>query len=118
MTEAIALSTRPTIPIYDASALVAASDAALAEARRRIGEIERLPLENVTPESVLDAWDRMVMIIEDVHGPISLLNSVHPNAEVRDAGDKTLIEESVFMTELFQNEALYERVRRVDVGQQ
>jgi len=114
MTEAIAINPRPTIPIYDAAELLAASDAALAEARRRVGEIERLPLEKVTPESVLDAWDRMAMSIEDVHGPISLLNSVHPDAEVRDAGDKTLIEESVFMTELFQNEALYERVRRVE----
>lgn len=114
MTEAIALNTRPTIPIYAAAALVAASDRALAEARRRIAEIERLSLESITPESVLDAWDRMSMAIEDVHGPISLLNSVHPDADVRDAGDKTLIEESVFMTELFQNEALYERVRRVE----
>jgi len=41
------------------------------------------------------------------------LNSVHPEAGVRDAGDRALIEESVFMTELFQNEPLYERVRRV-----
>ena len=114
MTEAIAVNARPTIPIYDAAALLAASDAALAEARRRVREIESLPLEKVTPESVLEAWDRMSMSIEDVHGPISLLNSVHPDAEVRDAGDKTLIEESVFMTELFQNEALYERVRRVE----
>jgi thimet oligopeptidase len=114
MTEAIALNARPTIPIYDASELVAASDRALAEARQRVSEIESLPLEKVSPESVLDAWDRMAMSIEDVHGPISLLNSVHPDAEVRDAGDKTLIEESVFMTELFQNEALYERVRRVE----
>jgi len=114
MTEAIAINSRPTIPIYDAAALQAASDHALAEARRRVGEIESLPLEKVTPESVLEAWDRMAMNIEDVHGPISLLNSVHPDAEVRDAGDKTLVEESVFMTELFQNEALYERVRRVE----
>jgi thimet oligopeptidase len=114
MTEAITLSTRPTIPIYDASALVAASERALAEARRMITEIERLPFEKVTPESVLNAWDRMSIVIEDAHGPVSLLNSVHPDAEVRDAGDRALIEESVFMTELFQNEQLYERVRRVE----
>jgi thimet oligopeptidase len=114
LTEAIDVNIRPTIPIYDASTLMAASDRALAEARRLVADIERLPLEKVSPESVLEAWDRMAMSIEDVHGPISLLNSVHPEAEVRDAGDKTLIEESVFMTELFQNEALYERVRRVE----
>ena len=93
-----------------------------AERRRRRGAgrgaaaarvIERLPLEAVTPESVLDAWDGIAMMLEDAYGPISLLNSVHPEAAVRDAGDRALIEESVFMTELFQNEQLYERVRRV-----
>ncbi len=105
---------RPTIPIYDADALVAASEHALAEARRRIGAIEQLPLEAVSPESVLDAWDAIAMRLEDSHGPISLLNSVHPDAAVRDAGDKALVEESVFMTELFQNERLYDRVRLVE----
>jgi len=114
MTEATTtLDPRPTVPIYDAAALVAASESALAEARRRLAEIERLPIESVTPESVLEAWDRLAMMVEDAYGPISLLNSVHPDAEVRDAGDRALIEESVFMTELFQNEQLYERVRRV-----
>jgi thimet oligopeptidase len=114
MSEATTVETRPTIPIFDAAALTAASAAALAEAGRRIGEIERLPIERVTPESVLEAWDRVAMMLEDAYGPISLLNSVHPDAEVRDAGDRALIEESVFMTELFQNEQLYERVRRVE----
>jgi thimet oligopeptidase len=90
-----------------------AAEQVLAEARRRLAVMERLPLEAVTPESVLDAWDGIAMMLEDAYGAISLLNSVHPEAGVRDAGDRALIEESVFMTELFQNEQLYERVRRV-----
>jgi len=114
MTEATTLDTRPTVPIYDAAALVTAAEHALAEARLRLAEIETLPTERITPEAVLDAWDRIAMMLEDAYGPISLLNSVHPDAEVRDAGDRALIEESVFMTELFQNEQLYERVRRVE----
>ncbi len=114
MTEAITLDSRPTIPIFDAAALATASERVLAEARRRLGVIERLPLEKITAQSVLEAWDRMAMVLEDAYGPISLLNSVHPDAEVRDAGDRALIEESVFMTDLFQNEQLYERVRRVE----
>jgi Zn-dependent oligopeptidases len=112
MTETTTAS-RPTIPIYDASALSAASEGALAEARHDFAGIESIPLERVTPASVLDAWDRIFMGLEDAYGPISLLNSVHPDAEVRDAGDRALIDESVFMTELFQNEQLFERVRRV-----
>jgi len=114
MTEATTLDTRPTVPIYDAAALVTAAEHALAEARLRLAEIETLPTERITPEAVLDAWDRIAMMLEDAYGPISLLNSVHPDAGVRDAGDRALIEESVFMTELFQNEQLYERVRRVE----
>jgi thimet oligopeptidase len=112
MTEAT-IEARATIPIYDAAALSAAAEQALGEARRRLAVIERLPLEAVTPESVLDAWDGIAMMLEDAYGAISLLNSVHPDAAVRDAGDRALIEESVFMTELFQNEQLYQRVRRV-----
>jgi thimet oligopeptidase len=113
MTETTTVKPRPTIPIYDASALSLAAESALAEARRGLAGIESLPFEQVTPESVLDAWDRIAMRLEDAYGPILLLNSVHPDAEVRDAGDRALIEESAFMTELFQNEQFCERVRRV-----
>jgi thimet oligopeptidase len=89
------------------------SRAALAEARRQFEDIAKIPIEDATPQSVLEAWDRASMLLEDAFGPISLLNSVHPEAAVRDTADQALIEESVFATELFQNEALFERVRAV-----
>jgi thimet oligopeptidase len=104
---------RATIPILTAEQVSSRAGEALSEARRRFQAIERLPLESVTPASVLDLWDDAAIIIEDAFGPISLLNSVHPEAGVRDAADRALIDESVFMTELFQNEQLFERVRRV-----
>lgn len=113
MTETTTAKPRPVIPIYDAPALSSAAEGALSEARRGLAGIESLPFEQVSPESVLDAWDRISMGLEDAFGPISLLNSVHPDAEVRDAGDRALIEESAFMTEVFQNEQFCERVRRV-----
>jgi thimet oligopeptidase len=104
---------RATIPIWNAEELSAAAAGALEAARRNLQEIEALPLEAVSPESVLDAWDRTAILLEDAFGPVSLLNSVSPDGAVRDTADRALIDESVFMTELFQNEALYERVRRV-----
>lgn len=104
---------RATIPIYTAPELQTASSNALAQAAARFAEIEQIPLERATPETILDAWDQAAIIIEDAFGPISLLNSVHPDAAVRDAGDQALIEESVFLTDLFQNEKLFERVRAV-----
>jgi thimet oligopeptidase len=116
MTETIAQSAveRATIPIFTAAQLTAAANAALEEARRRMQEIEALPAGRVSPEAVLDSWDRASIVLEDAFGPISLLNSVHPDKDVRDAADVALVQESSFMTEIFQNEALYERVRGID----
>src|SRR5688572_7286217 len=103
MADTITLNERATIPVLDADELPKTAARSLAEARIALEEIERLPLEAVTAESVLEAWDRVAIGLEDAHGPISLLNSVHPDAAVRDAADRALVEESVFMTELFQN---------------
>jgi thimet oligopeptidase len=113
MAETLAIGERATIPILTAEEVVSSAAAALQEARRRLEAIERLPLESVTPESVLDPWDDAAIVLEDAFGPISLLNSVDTEAAVRDAADRALIDESVFMTELFQNERLYERARGI-----
>ncbi len=106
-------SERPTIPVLSASELATTTAAALDEARVRMMEITAIPLEGANAESVLDAWDRANIVVEDAFGPVSLLNSVHPDKDVRDAADVALVQESIFMTEVFQNEALYERVRAV-----
>jgi len=113
MTETLTVQERAAIPVFTADELLRASSDALAEARRRFEGIAEVPLEEATPESVFDVWDQANMVLEDAFGPISLLNSVHPEAAVRDAGDRALIDESIFLTELFQNERLFERVRRV-----
>ena len=104
---------RATIPIFTAAELTAAAEAALDEGRRRMNEITSIPLERADAQSILDAWDRANIALEDVFGPVSLLNSVHPDKSVRDAADVALVQESIFMTEVFQNEALFERVRAV-----
>jgi len=113
MADTATIIERTTIPIYTAEELTALAARTLDEARRRVAEIEALPLEGLSAETLFDAWDRMAIAIEDVFGPIWLLNSVHPDAAVRDAADRVVIDESVFMTELFQNEKLYNRVHDV-----
>ncbi len=113
MTETITPPSRPTIALFTAAELIEAAARVLADSGSKLREIEGLPLDRVSPETVLDSWDGIAIGIEDVFGPVSLLNSVHPDAAVRDASDRALIDESVFMTELFQNEALYQRVRGV-----
>ncbi len=108
-----ASSERILMPIFDAPSLRAAARHALEEARLRFAGIESIPVAEADARNILDAWDRAAVLIEDAFGPISLLNSVHPDQAVRDAADEVLLEESSFITELFQNERLFERVRQV-----
>jgi len=105
---------RTELPILTPDDVAETAKRALDEAGRVVAEIESISLDAVTPENVFDAWDRAAIVLEDAFGPISILNSVHPDKAVRDAGDDALVAESTFMTELFQNEAFYERVRRID----
>jgi thimet oligopeptidase len=106
-------SARALIPVLNASEVRETARLAIEDGRRRIASIAAIPIEDVTPANVLDAWDDAAIALEDAYGPISLLNSVHPDGDVRDTADTALIEEHVFMTEIFQNEALYERVNAV-----
>jgi len=98
---------RATIPIYDPGEVKSVSESALAEAGERVARIG-------SAAHVLEAWDDVNTILEDVFGPISLLNSVHPDKDVRDACDVALVQESSFLTEVFQNEAFYESVNRFE----
>jgi thimet oligopeptidase len=106
-------SNRAAIPILDAAQVASASENALVRARQHLARIETLPLDDASVERVLDAWDDTATIMEDSFGVISLLNSVHPEKAVRDACDVALVQESIFLTEVFQNEAFYARVDRV-----
>ena len=105
---------RATIPVLSAEEVARSAEEALESARRLLLHIENLPLDRVSPATVLDAWDDVGMVLEDAFGPISLLNSVHPDKAVRDAADVALVQESSFITDVFQNENFYERVRRVE----
>jgi thimet oligopeptidase len=104
---------RAAIPLFDVDQVSRASADALARARELLSRIETLPLEEVSVERVLDAWDEIETLLEESFGVISLLNSVHPDKAVRDACDLPLVQQSSFVTEVFQNEAFYERVKRV-----
>ena len=104
---------RATIPILDASEVTRTCERALARARELLARIESVPIETASVENILDVWDETATVLEDSFGPISLLNSVHPDSEVRDAADVALVQESSFLTDVFQNEAFYQRVQRI-----
>jgi thimet oligopeptidase len=104
---------RVTLPILDAVTLTAASTQMLRDARERMLALETVPLGEATPERILDEWDAGAMALEDIVGPVAILNNVHPDRAVRDAADAAMRQLASFQVELFQNEALFERVRAV-----
>ena len=104
---------RVTLPILDATTLAAACRQMLTEARAAFDALAAVPLDDVTPASVLDEWDRIAIVLENIEGPIAILNNVHPDKSVRDAADEAIRSLSTFQVEVFQNEALFARVQAV-----
>jgi thimet oligopeptidase len=107
-------SPRITLPILDAVTLRAACRQMLTDARASVKELEAVPLSSASPESVLDRWDTDAIALEDIVGPIAILNNVHPDKSVRDAADACMRDIASFQVELFQNEGLFKRVQAVD----
>ncbi|HET7711087.1 MAG TPA: M3 family metallopeptidase, partial [Thermoanaerobaculia bacterium] len=102
---------RPAIPILQAAEIATRAEEALAAAKRLVAAIE----SSAEPaEHLFEIWNQAAIQLEDAFGPISLLNSVHPDKDVRDATDDALVEEASFMTELFQREAFYRRVHEAE----
>jgi thimet oligopeptidase len=112
-TAATAAEQRTAVPILDAVTLTASCKYALQDARERVEGLEGIPAGEVTAENFLEQWDRDTIALEDVVGPVAILNNVHPDKRVRDAADQCMLEISSFGTEVFQNEKLYERVKAV-----
>lgn len=104
----------PQLPEYDAETATAACDKALNEAQQAADSIATLPLEQATVKTVLHAWDEMTANSEEVIGPIYLFAYVHPDKTIRDAGEACIVKATQFETGLYQNAALYERVRATD----
>jgi thimet oligopeptidase len=104
---------RVTLPILDAVTLTAASTEMLRDARGRMLALQAVPFAEVSAARILDQWDADAMFVEDIVGPIAILNNVHPDRAVRDAADAAMRQLASFQVELFQNEALFERVRAV-----
>ncbi|MDQ6685837.1 MAG: M3 family metallopeptidase, partial [Pseudomonadota bacterium] len=98
----------PAFPAYaSASALVAACDSGLSEAKARVAALEKRRIDG----HWLAAYDALNAYVEDGSGPLSLLENVHPDKPIRDAAQACGLRWADFGSTLGQNEVLYRAAR-------
>lgn len=105
------------IPIFSASSLTQHCARALEVAKDDFDSLARIPLKDARVQTVLQAWDTYSARLEDVLGPVYILTYTHPDKAVRDAGEACIVKITAFETELFQNVALYGRVKAVSTDE-
>ncbi len=107
----VAAADRPLIPVLDAAAVNANCASGLKRAAARLDAIRKIPVTRADAHNVLHAWNDAQIVLEDAVGPIDLHGNVHPDKTVRDAAEACQIEVTKFTTELFQDRALFARVK-------
>ncbi|MDX1584484.1 MAG: M3 family metallopeptidase, partial [Thermoanaerobaculia bacterium] len=105
---------RTTLPVHDPVTLDHSCRRVLEIARAKLQTIAAIPLSEASVENVFEPWDDVEIVIEDVFGPVSLLDEVHPVSSVRAVADERLVDLATFTTEIYQDVELYERIRAVE----
>jgi thimet oligopeptidase len=93
-------------------AFVRASSDALSRARAAVERLKSAPVSLET----LRAWDEATAALSDASARASLLRSVHPDAEMRDAGEGCEQESEALATGLALDPGVYGPLARVDAG--
>lgn len=105
---------RPLLPVFkDAAEVNARCEAGLEKIHKEIELAARAPLNQAASLRALDHFDEIGILIDDVSGPMSITVATHTDKEVRKAAEACELKFSELQNALFQNAALYERLRLV-----
>jgi thimet oligopeptidase len=105
---------RPLIPLLKADDIPALCKDTLASLRKRVSLLEKLPAAHAKDsKKVLTEWNDLQIALEDLQGPVDILNNVSPDAKVRGSTEACLIETNRFATDLLQSEKLYARFKAI-----
>lgn len=91
-------------------------DQSIAQARSRIGKLKAVPLDKVSAQTVLHAWNALDRGLQDIGGPIGLLSETSPDPKVRKAAEACDLKLSALPNEYLQSEALFQRVKALQVS--
>ncbi len=107
LTASAAEPVRPRIPSWDAAAIEGLCDAKLADFRATKAAMEA----KKGSQGVFDEWNALSIAVRDLQGPLSIIANTSTDKATRDAADACQLKHTPFATELFQTEALYQRVQ-------
>ena len=105
---------RPLIPLLTAEAIPGRCETGIASLRSQVTQLESLPpAQRGDAKKVFAEWNRLQIAIEDLQGPVEILNNVSPDAKLRNNAEACLVAITKFATDLLQSEKLYARFKAV-----
>ena len=108
---------RPLIQLLKAEEIGPRCDKGLTALRRQVVTIEHQPKTRPSDTKKLFAdWNNLQIQLEDLTGPVEMLNNVSPDKNVRNNSEACLVRINQFSTSLFQSENLYKRFKTVKAG--
>ena len=103
---------RPTIPILKSREIATRCEDTLDDLRRMARKLETSASGTPSQDrAVFRAWNQLQIRLEDLQGPVGLLNHVSPYAAVRKNAEPCQVSITRFAAELFQNEKLYRNIK-------
>lgn len=105
---------RPLLPILKAEEIAPFCERGIAGLRTQVSAMENQPKARAADaKKVFADWNRLQMTLEDVQGPVEMLNNVSPDPKTRSNSEECLLKISKFATDLYQSEKLYARFKAV-----
>ena len=98
---------RPLVPVMNAAEISKQCDVTFARATQTVRKMQAQP----RTDGIFDEWNRLLIDIENLLGPVYLLANVHTDKATRDAGDACVLKMTRFNTDMFQNEKLFKRIQ-------
>ena len=105
-------SVKPLIPILKAEEIAPRCEQGLADLRRQVNALG-FSSHGIAQDdrALFRDWNHLQVTLEDLQGPVALLNHVSPDAKVRRNAEPCQVSITKFSTDLFQNASLYKKFK-------
>ncbi len=105
-----AKAAKPELPILSAIQIKHDCDRQIAQVRKAYRQVAQA--RKSAPNTILSEMNTLNILIEDLASPLFLTANVSPDKATREQADACTVKWAAIDTEIFQNEAIYKRVKR------